>query len=189
MSEKKSKQVNLKKDKETAEGFYPSIWIKKEKNFLLLIVIAIVPIVLFFLQKSLIKMPGLYLECEYEEKKQEVSLSICNKGDVPSHRVKLNIFIPRISKDTNIKRTYKIVRQMGMCKFFEEDDSTLTADFQDIVIHPTLSCKREYLITEFKFKGATEKQLKKTKKSLKYRISSEEGIFEGSIPIADIFKN
>ena len=169
---------------------------KKEKNFLVNIFVAfiltlslIVSICSYNQRKAQIKEPDLYLAYKYEEKRQEVSLSLCNKGDVPAHRVKLNVFIPRISKDTNIKGTFRIVREIGACNTFIENDSTLSADFHDRVIHPTLSCKREYLITEFKFRDATEKQLKETKKSLKYIISSEEGNFRGNIPIAEIFKD
>jgi len=72
---------------------------------------------------------------------------------------------------------------------FEVNDSTLSGKFYDEIIHPTFSQRRGYFITDFKFENVNKKQLKTTKKSLKYIISSEEGSFSGIFPIADIFKD
>ncbi len=189
----KTKKINSEKNnKETAEGFHPLLWINKGNVVLKYIAFVIIPIITFILLlcRPWVKEPDLYLVGYRQHTKTEkVSLHLGNKGDVPAHRVNLVVFVPYIAENLNSKRTYSDLTRIPVPRISRENDSTFSADFFDRVIHPTFLYKQDNFVTDFKLTDATEQQLKETKKSLKYIISSEEGTFKGRIPIADIFKD
>jgi len=142
----------------------------------------------YSLQKSQIKMPDLYIDCSGDIKTTSISLNLVNGGEVPAHRVYLTVFVPYITKNLDNKGLFQIQKE-GFCNVFKANDSTLKVNFYEKIIYPTLLHKQYYPIVDFKFRGAIEKELKETKKSLKYIINAEEGNFSGSIPIIDIFKD
>jgi hypothetical protein len=156
-------------------------------NFIeILIVTSIVSAIIMTMVKSQkpktpqIEASELCLDYYLDEDTGIISLYLLNKSQIAAHGLILTIYTPRI------KQAFAII-ETGDCNVSKKNDSTLIANFSHTTIYPTFSNKGEYPVVDFKFNGATVKELKETEESLIYTINCDEGQFSGKIPVFYIF--
>lgn len=165
-------------------------WLKGEKGniFFILIVTIIVSQIIRIMEES--KKPGepqieasnLYLDYYLDENTKKISLYLINRTEIAIYKPKITIFIPKITRGVAFT-----VTGTGDCEVSKQGDNILIADFSDGTIYPTFSNEHAYPVIDFKFNGATVKELKETEEYLIYTINCDEGEFKGKIPVFYLF--
>ncbi len=180
----------MSEEKET--GFFS--WIKGGKGILAIIfILTVIPGLIISIVEESEKKRALQIEASelcldyyLNENTGIISLYLLNKSQIAAHGLNLTIYIPRVEQSRYTKQAFAIM-ETGDCKLSKKNDNTLIANFSHTTIYPTFSNKREYPVVDFKFNGATVKELKETEESIKYIINCDEGQFSGKIPVFYIF--